>query len=313
MMGITPSHASQDDWSDGDAEDIDEDSDSDADEDMGEDVGDTYITAKEAIKFTVEDYESYKKYPAILRTNKHIYNEAISMFHEEAILVLEPGDIFCLRNPKDLEFGAPHENVWRHNPLEGWKDVNGAAKYDTPELEGGLIDPHVFARFQRVFFDANFDFEHTQSIEFWIDDATHKVKPDDAAEYQKILRKSAVIKDFIQVLQRSKLTSLEVSLEVEVMANSDLMMEEMLDESDDEADDVEEKIDTLMEVANERATELFLDSGICDLLKTLTNVQSFDFNFGFEHREDEKMYKPQPKHVKWIEQVKKTIENNWTA
>ncbi|KAL5314412.1 hypothetical protein ACEPPN_018839 [Leptodophora sp. 'Broadleaf-Isolate-01'] len=319
MVSITPGDAFQDDWSDDedfhepiDAEN-DSDSDADTDADMGE--GGEYVTATEANLFTAEDYEAYKKHPAILRTNRQIYSEAISMFHEEAILVVEPGDIFCLGdNVQDLKFGAAHQAVWRHNPLHGFgRNVNGTVVYDSPELEGGLLEPHVFARFQNILFDANFDFEHTQNIELWIDDDTHIIRKDDVAEFQRVVRSSSIMKDFAKVIAGSKLAHLEISLEVEVMANSNLMMQDMLDESDDEADEVEEKIDKLMEVANEKATEMFLDSGICNSLSTLTNVQSFDFTFGFEHREEDDKYKPLPQHVKMIAQMKKVIEGNWEA
>merc|ERR1712093_741710 len=321
MISITPGDAFEDDFSDDEEVDVDVDLDdpseddtdqSDSDDDM-EGGGGEYITAAEANPFTAEDYEAYRKHPAILRTNRQIYSEAISMFHTEAILVVEPGDIFCLSdNPQDLKFGAAHQGVWRHNPLLGFgREVNGTVVYDSPEIEGGLLEPHVFARFQKILFDANFDFEHTQNVELWIDDDTHVVRQSDSEEFQRLVRSSSIIKDFVKMIEKSRLASLEISLEVEVMANSNMMMEEMLGESDDEADEVEEKIDKLMEVANERATEMFLDSGVCNPLATITNVQSFDFTFGFEHREEGEKYKPLPRHVELIAQMKKVIEGNW--
>ncbi|KAK0114839.1 hypothetical protein ONS96_013321 [Cadophora gregata f. sp. sojae] len=325
MISITPGDAFEDDLSDDDELDIEVDSDvenasddntdePDSDDDM-EEEDENYITAAEANLFAAEDYEAYKKHPAILRTNKQIYSEAMTMLHTEAILVVEPGDIFCLcENPQDLKFGAAHRGVWRHNPLLGFgREVNGAVVYDSPEIEGGLLEPHVFARFQNVHFDATFDFEHTQNVELWIDDDTHVIRQNDAEELQRLVRSSSIMNDFVKVIEKSRLASLEISLEVEVMANSSMMMEEMLGESDDEADEVEEKIDKLMEVANERATEIFLDSGVCDALASITNVQSFNFTFGFEHREEEDKYKPQPKHVQMIAQMKKVIEGNWVA
>ncbi|KAL2059718.1 hypothetical protein VTL71DRAFT_10210 [Oculimacula yallundae] len=321
MVSITPGDAFQDDWSDDDEEDEDisdkdeEDSDSDSDSDADMEGGKEYVTAAEANMFAAEDYEAYKKHPAILRTNKQIYTEAITMFHEEAILVVEPGDIFSLSDkPEDLDFGAAHEAVWRHNPLQGFgRNVNGSVVYDSPEIEGGLLEPHVFARFQRILFDANFDFEHTQNVELWIDDDTHVIRKDDAEKFQKLIKSSRILKDFVKVIEHSKLTSLEISLEVEVMANSNMMMQEMLDDSDDEAEEVEDKIDKLMEVANERCTEMFLDSGVCDPLASLTSVQAFDLTFGFEHREEDDKYKPLPRHVKMIAQMKKHIEGQYEA
>ncbi|CZS91269.1 hypothetical protein WAI453_003660 [Rhynchosporium graminicola] len=322
MISISPGDAFQDDWSEDEVDDMSDedeedakntDSDSESDADMGGGSGREYITAEEANNFLAEDYEAYKKHPAILRTNKQIYNEAITMFHEEAILVVEPGDIFCLgEKPEDLDFGAAHQAVWRHNPLKGFgRNVNGMVVYDSPEIEGGLLEPHVFARFKRILFDANFDFEHTQNVELWIDDETNVIRTEDAEKFKALMKKSSIMKDFVTVIGHSQLSSLEISLEVEVMANSNMMMQEMLDESDDEADEVEDKIDKLMEVANEKCTEMFLDSGVCDPLATLDNVQSFDLTFGLEHREEGQKYKPLPRHVKMIAQMKKHIEGQF--
>jgi hypothetical protein len=60
------------------------------------------------------------------------------------------------------------------------KVVAGFVAYDTTTMSGKMY-PHVFARFQKVFFDANFDFEHTHMVELWIDDDTHDVNTDDAS------------------------------------------------------------------------------------------------------------------------------------
>lgn len=173
----------------------------------------------------------------------------------------------------------------------------------------GKMDPHVFARFQKVHFDANFNFEHTQAVQLWIDD-THAVKSEDADLYMHMLRSSTIMTDFVVLISKSpRIVSLEISLEVEIMVNSTLMMQEM--SSDDEDEDTEKKLDKLMEVADERATELFLDSGICECLKELTNVQNFQFRFGFEHRGDEEPYTPLPRHVALIKEMKAAVEGNF--
>ncbi|KAE9376240.1 hypothetical protein N431DRAFT_529058 [Stipitochalara longipes BDJ] len=176
----------------------------------------------------------------------------------------------------------------------------------------GKMDPHVFARFRKMYFDANFDSEHTQYHQLWIDDDTHVVKSEDAEWYMETLRQSTVMPDFVELISKSSyIMSLEVVLEVEMMVNSNLMMEEMSNDDDDE--ETEEKLDRLMDVADERATGLFLDSGICECLRQLSNVQTFQFKFGFDHRMDEDLYKPLPKHVALIQEIKEAIEGNFRA
>jgi hypothetical protein len=111
-------------------------------------------------------------------------------------------------------------------------------------------------------FDANFDTEHTQRIELWINDNTHVVRKKDATEFKKILRKSTLMKDLVQLLSWSKrIIDWDFRLELEVMLSLDLMLQEMGEKSHDELD---EQIDVVTEAANERATEIFLDSGICE-------------------------------------------------
>lgn len=260
------------------------------------------------------DEEDSKRHLAIVRTNQQIHSEAMSMFYREAVLALEPGDIFSLsKKPKSLTFGFPNEMAWKHNPLDGISkmDKNGVVVYDTASLSGD-IEPHIFAKFQRISFDAYFDDDHTQLMEMWIDDDTRIFRADDAAELKKTLQSSNLIKDLVKILSNSpRITSLEVSLEVEVMANSNLIMADLMYETDDEDDEVGGKTEKIMDIANEKATELFLDSGIMDPLKTLSNVSSCNFKFGFEHRDEGDEYKPPGKYVKLLRDLKDTIESNF--
>lgn len=174
-----------------------------------------------------ENYASFRKHPPILRTNRQIYNEASSMLYTEGIMVVEPADLFALaRNPYALEFGVASESTWRHHPIEdpGEVQMDGTVRYNTAESEEGKMYPHVFARFQKIYFDANFDFEHTQNVELWIDDNTHIIRKEDAETYKQMLRRSPVIKGLVGLISKSPIiTSLEILLEVEVMTNSNLV------------------------------------------------------------------------------------------
>lgn len=261
-----------------------------------------------------DDEEPINRDLAILRTNRQIYSEASSLFYSEAILTLEPADIFCLaKDPRRLRFGTSEEMAWKHNPLEGIgkKDKNGVVVYKTRPLSGD-IEPHIFAKFQKISFDAYFDDDQTQPLEMWIDDDTHVIREEDAMAFKKIFSGSDLIKDLVKILSNSpRITSLEITVEVEVLANSNLIMADLMEESDDEDTEAEDKTEKIMDVANEKATELFLESGIMDPLKTLSNVSYCDFKFGFDHRGEGYEYKPPGKYVQMLRDMKETIESNF--
>jgi hypothetical protein len=218
-----------------------------------------------------------------------------------------------------LNFGYPNPLAWKHNPLFGIgkKDKNGAVSYGTSQLLGD-VEPHIFAQFQKISFNAYFDDEHTQNLEIWIDDDTHVIKPEDAFLFKKMLRSSSLFKNLFTILFNShRITFLQIKgIEVEVMANSNLLMADMEDET--ETDDEDEmylenraKVDKVTEIANQKATELFLDSKIMDPLLKLTNVSKCDFKFGFEHLDDEEAYYPPEMYVKLLRSMKDKIESNF--
>lgn len=334
MLSMYPLDKEEDEWSDIDMDDDmapalvedgvppiieledDEDSD-DTDTVMDDGMAMTYINAAETEGYTGQDYEP--RYPTILRVNKQIYEEASSLLYTEGVLVVEPSDIFALgENPEDLDFGAPSEDVWRYHPIKdpGVVGKDGNFTYHAKDgefTEEGKMFPHVFRRFQRITFNANFDYEQTQNVELWIDDTTHVVREDTVDDFKAMLKTSPIMKDFVALVSTSpKIVTLEVALEVEVMANSELMMQD-LDEDDmdeDAEEEMEMKIDTLMEKGNERATEIFLDSGVCDVLGTLKNVESFDVGFAFIRDEGDK-YMPSEGHVKLLKELKEKVEGNY--
>jgi hypothetical protein len=281
-------------------------------EDVG---GTTYITAAEASSETSEGRENARKHPAILRANRQIFAEASSVFYTEATLILDSGDIFCCaKKPGKLEFGVPNdESPWRHNPVYGVgkTNTNGVVTYATPKM-GGLLDPHVFARFRNILFEASFDYLHMQSVDFWIDDETFVVNPEDAADFRRLMRKSPIMKDFVKILSNSPFISrLCVRLGMEIMPRSNFMDEEM--DTDGDTDNMEDKAELIMEKANERATEMFLDSKICDALLKLENVRNFEFKLDLDNHQDGTEYEPLPRHVELFKEMKEKIEGNFKA
>ena len=314
--------SSEDGWTDETEEDSDHDSLlSVMMYDLEEEIDEDSESDEESTDDEGFEMETTKREMVIFRTNRRIYSEASGLFYSEAMLTLEPADIFCLaKNPYDLEFGHTNQlTPWKHNPLKGIgrKNKAGAVIYDSRELRGDL-EPHILAKFQKITFDAHFDEEDTGSMELWIDDDTHVIRDDDASRFQNLLTSSLVFKHLAKILSNSpRITHLDIRLEVEVISTSNLILEDeelddLLEDSDDEDEERAIKVDRIMEIANFRATELLLDSKIMKPLLKLKNVSHCRFKFGFEHLHENEAYTAPAKYVKMLTKMRDKIESNFT-
>jgi hypothetical protein len=269
------------------------------------------------------DDEQWLMYPEILRVNKQIYDEASSLLYTEGTVVIDAYDMFCLnkeRPPERVRFGAIDDHVaWRHNPLEdpGTVAEDGTVTYSTPDF-GGLMEPHVFARFQKVLFDATFDELHMRDLEFWLDLDTGKLADSDVSDFQRRLRRSPIIIDLVKVLSLSPfIKKLTINLLLEVRSASRLDEEDTDSEDDESAEreegklSLEERIEAADLLANQRATEALMDAKIWWPLKQLCNVKSFDFRNGFSDYDPPVEYQPPQRHVEMVQGLKKAVEANF--
>ena len=83
-------------------------------------------------------------------------------------------------------------------------------------------------------------------------------------------------------------------------------------------DDGGENLDyTKWGLVNERATELFIECGILDPLRKLSNVQHFDLEIVTEAHgtliDDLGFMVLKPTHARMAQDLKETIEHNWVA
>jgi len=166
----------------------------------------------------------------------------------------------------------------------------------------GLMEPHVFARFQQVTFYTDFEFTPAES-HLYIDD-DFNIDPDDRARFISFLRRSGVFKLLVRLLSNSpSLHCLSIGLNVEVWANYNSHFDDW-DESDEERDF------KMMGAANERAADTFMDSGILNPLRNLFNVKSFEFMFDMmTYNFDD--YQPQPRQMEMIQDLQRVIQGNW--
>lgn len=266
-----------------------------------------------------------KRFPAILRVNRQIYTEVSSLLHTELCLTLQPGDVLCMSTGKDIVKAS--EKVWRHNPLHGigTTDSNGQTIYTKPELNG-VMEPHVFARFERICFDFDVSWEvetleaeagrtaagdQTAPSLFVNDDLT--VRPEDEAKLLAFYKRSTIVHQLVKILSNSpRIFCLQIFIAIEVLARYD-MSSDMSSDSDFDEDDSEITVtDEKMDVANGRATELFLDSGILGTLEKLSNVLSFELHFRGLDRHCE-TYQPTSKNGTMLKDLKEKIERNYTG
>ena len=207
-------------------------------------------------------------------------------------------DIPGMRRRYAKKMGIPKKTVWRHNPLDGigYRTEDGSYIYNIPPMDG-LIEPHVFARFQRITFHADFEFTAAESYLYVDDD--FNVDNDDRARFIAFLRRPGTFKLLVRLLSNSpSLRCLSIGLNVGVWADYDTYS----DDSDEERDFKK------MEAANERAADIFMDSGILNPLKKMSNVKSFEFLFDMY---DANFYQPQLRHVEMIQELRSIIERNW--
>jgi hypothetical protein len=222
------------------------------------------------------------------------------------------------------DMDPPDNVIWRHDPLKGIgkQDRNGVVKYKSSQLAGRL-DPHVFARFQKLKFEICYNEDYLgQESEIWIDDDTFEFNQAQIEEYVKHIQRSSLIKDMVNIIDHShNITHLSIQLEAEIPVASlainraDELEDMELDADEDDADEreaIEDKSDETQYIANERASELLVVSELFNPLLKLSNVKNFSFGFDFIHHEPEDPpFQPQPKTIEKIALMKTTIESQY--
>lgn len=263
-----------------------------------------------------------QRFPAILRTNRQIYSEASPLLYRELNMRLQPGDVLCMKSGKDIVKAS--ERVWRHNPLQdtGVLKPNGLTVYAKPELDG-VMEPHVLARFKKITFDLDINWESetldaetgrqtagdqdkTAPSLFVNDNMT--VNSQDEARLLAFYRRSTILHQLVKILSNSPdIVRLEILFDIEVLARYD-----MRSDSDSEDEQVDKDPARKMIAANERAMELFLDSGLLAPLEKLSNVRSFEFEYAALNCDCEH-YKPKPKYARMLSDLKQNVERNYAV
>ncbi|KAF7897717.1 uncharacterized protein EAF01_008683 [Botrytis porri] len=285
--------------------------------------GGTATRAKDGGKWETDSTSSdgsdfaakYRMWPEIFRVNKQIYEEASSMFFAEATVVICCNDLFFFNN-KIFKLGTMYgRNPWRHNPLTAVakKLPNGTIQYDQEDL-GGWVEPHIFAKFQKVVFDCALEEEHTENVPLFLDIETGKIDSEDATRFRNCLSNLTFVKDFVKILSKSPVVNkLTINVLVEVTAETRLDAESIDSDDEDALDEMEEKQSKADLEANMAATEVFLDCGMFKPLKHLKNVRKLEFRTGFADFVPAVDYKPKEEHHLMAKKLKSLVEGNFKA
>ena len=120
-----------------------------------------------------------------------------------------------------------------------------------------------------------------------------------------------IVKKFVNLLSNSPfIHHLEFVIDIKVTCEVSTSSGSSSD-SDDETTDEKDEDDALKgRVAYEKGTEVFLESGVMNSLKDLTNVMCFSPKIATIGPGETPM-KLQQKHVKILRDLKEVIENNW--
>lgn len=145
-----------------------------------EDGRDTCLSEKQVSrKIDSQKGMRIKRHLAILRTNRQIYNEASTLLHSNLIIEIESGDAFT--DEPGNAIVEPSKKVWRHAPLPrpSSTNVNGEPVYEGPFLDGSL-EPHTFARFERIRYLGEFDLDFENAAPRLYVDDNFRVRATDA-------------------------------------------------------------------------------------------------------------------------------------
>lgn len=261
-------------------------------------------------------FEAFSMYTEILRVNKQIHHEASSLLYTEGNIVIKANDLFALAST-DLKWGEKlNSNPWRYNPLTAVAKrlPGGTIKYDQESMSG-FMEPHIFAKFQKVFFDSTLMDTHTQGIQFFFDIDTGKLDDENTQKFNKYLGSLTYIKDFVKLLSKSQsINKLSVNVAVHVDAFTKLDEEfDSIDLDDEDAmDDLCDKEDKAAFQADIKATEMFMDANMFKSFKLLKNVRKLKISNGLcNYLPPHDGYKPTKKYLTMANDIKKLVEGNF--
>ena len=247
---------------------------------------------------------------AILRTCRQIYAEASPVYYSMLQVLITPEDVVNLRDKEEIVPRNPtmkriHTDCMCHiqdtHHEEGIFETLGLAS---------LLDFEAFTRIENISFDGEYNLLFMEDVPpVYVDEGFH-ISPNDEEKLIAFIKRTRTVENLVSLLATlPRLRSLEFILFLITPLDP-----RYYDEEDVEGHSVSfEK----SRVVGERATELFMECGILDPLRKLTNVEDFDFLIETQARKLNKANSGimvlKPEHAKMAQDLTETIEHNWTA
>lgn len=172
-----------------------------------------------------------------------------------------------------------------------------------------LFDFAAFSRVERIYFHADYNFLlFKDSPSLYIDEDNETCSKDEA-ELISFMKRTRTVENFVSWLATvPRLYVFRFALGVQVKAQMDIASVE----------DGGDNLDFFKtDLVNGRATELFIECGILDPLRKLSNVQHFDLEVQTEAAgtllDDPDPMVLKPKYARMAQDLKERIEHNWVA
>lgn len=235
----------------------------------------------------------------ILRTCRQIYAEASPLFYSMLEVIITPEQVV------DLDVGV--EYIQRRANMKPIRPHYEEGIFPTLGWDSQL-DFAAWSKIEKIHFEADYNFLLIdKSPSLHVDEHFH-THPIDEARLMLFMKRTQTVENLVSLLATlPRLRQLSLSLAIEVRPRLELPF----DDEDEEAEILDFK---KMSVANERATELFIECGMLDPLRKLSNVQKFEFEVQSESSDDDVDFTAlKPKHARMVEDLKGVIEHNWVA
>lgn len=247
-------------------------------------------------------------YPAILRTNRKIYFEAATMLYSKTEMIVKASDVLFFSSDSDPKsILRLTQKLWRHNPVQGahFQKDTGTAIYTLPERDGDM-EPHAFARFERISFCVDLGFDEVANAPKLTIDNHMNVSPESQILFTKTLRDTSIFNNFVALLRNShNITWLRIEVNTYLESDSDERYPTFAGE--------EEKsrwLDRPTTISQIYGAEILFSSDILAPFTSLRNVKSFNIEWEGLN-EDYDAHPLATRHKDLYRDLKKTVENNW--
>ena len=246
---------------------------------------------------------------AILRTCRQIYAEALPLLYSMVEVIITPEEVVDLHVKEEIIKRSADMKRIRPDLLRHFRD---------PDYKEGIVetlglasqfDFAAFSRVERIYFYADYNFRLIKDSPSLYIDEDSAICLNDEAELISFMKRTRTVENLVFLLATlPRLFHFRFALGVIVKPRMDLASSE----------NGGEDLDCLRRrLINERATELFIECGILDPLRKLSNVEHFDLEIDTEARGTRIYYSGlmvlRPEHARMARELKEAIEHNWVA